>query len=42
MLSTWGICDSDDPLDCLADIDGNGLVNGADLTIILSNWGVCE
>ena len=42
MLSTWGVCDSDDPLDCLADFDGNGIVNGADLTTILSNWGVCS
>ena len=42
LLSSWGLCDSDDPLACLADFNGDGYVNGADLTVILSNWGVCS
>jgi hypothetical protein len=29
---------TDDPV---ADITGNGLVDGADLGILLWNWGVC-
>lgn len=42
LLSLWGVCESDGPLDCLADFDGNGIVNGADLATILSAWGVCS
>ena len=26
---------------CLGDLDGNGLVNGADLTMLLATWGPC-
>jgi hypothetical protein len=26
---------------CLADLDGNGLVDGADLNVLLASWGVC-
>ena len=29
------------PSSCLGDIDGDGAVSGADLGILLSNWGVC-
>ena len=28
--------------DCAADIDGNGVVDGADLAALLSAWGVCS
>jgi hypothetical protein len=27
---------------CQADINGDGVVDGADLTLILSSWGICE
>ena len=27
------------PSDCLGDVDENGVVNGADLTLLLGNWG---
>lgn len=27
---------------CIADLDGNGVVNGADLTIALAAWGICS
>ena len=27
------------PPDCPADLNGDGIVNGADLTILLSEWG---
>ncbi|MGA0174517.1 MAG: hypothetical protein ACO3NL_12855, partial [Phycisphaerales bacterium] len=30
------------PIDCVADLNLDGLVNGADLTILLSGWGPCE
>ena len=33
-------CDNDD--DCPADLNGDGEVGGADLTIILSNWGCVD
>jgi len=26
---------------CAGDLDGNGIVNGADLGILLTNWGLC-
>ena len=29
------------PSSCLGDIDGDGAVGGADLGILLSNWGIC-
>ena len=30
------------PVDLIvADLDGDGMVNGVDLAIILTNWGVC-
>jgi len=28
-----------DPNDCPADLDGNGIVNVLDLLILLENWG---
>ena len=28
--------------DCAADIDGNGVVDGADLAALLASWGVCS
>ena len=36
--------DDDDDGDgdtCVADLDGNGSVDGADLSILLGSWGVC-
>ena len=30
----------DDP--CLGDIDGDGIVSGADLTLLLGQWGTCS
>jgi hypothetical protein len=30
------------PIDCVADLNLDGLVNGADLTILLSGWGPCD
>ena len=38
LLSSWGVCTSDDPTACFADINGEGMVSGPDLTIILSSW----
>ena len=48
--STWtdkgGNCISDDCSDCEigtpADLNGDGLVNGADLGLMLSSWGICS
>ena len=31
----------DDGGSCVADLDGNGSVDGADLSILLGSWGVC-
>ena len=28
--------------DCIGDLTGDGQVGGADITIVLGNWGVCE
>ena len=33
--------DFDCSVACAADIDGNGTVDGADLSIVLGSWGVC-
>lgn len=47
---TWGarstdraleLCGVPCTLDCPTDIDGNGVVNGADLAALLATWGVC-
>jgi streptogramin lyase len=29
------------PADCSGDVDGNGVVDGADLGLMLGNWGLC-
>ena len=42
LLSLWGECDSEDPVFCLADLDGSGTVDGADLATILAYWGMCQ
>jgi hypothetical protein len=34
LLSGWGTPGN-------ADLDGNGTINGADLGLLLSAWGVC-
>lgn len=31
----------EDPADCTGDLDGNGVVNGADLGLLLGSWGFC-
>jgi len=36
-----GSGDGGDGGGCVADLDGNGSVDGADLTILLGSWGVC-
>ena len=41
LLAKWGACTADDPTACFADLDGDGVVGGTDLTIILSAWGNC-
>ena len=41
LLAKWGACTADDPTACFADLDGDGVVGGTDLTIILSAWGDC-
>jgi hypothetical protein len=43
---SWGganssCTDYDCSVACAADIDGNGRVDGADLSIVLGSWGVC-
>jgi formylglycine-generating enzyme required for sulfatase activity len=40
MLSYWGPRTSD-PFSVASDVDGNGVINGADLGLLLSNWGPC-
>jgi len=37
MLGFWGL--NGKPVD--ADINGDGLVDGADLAMLLSSWGTC-
>ncbi len=34
-----GVYRSSFPVICTADLDGDGTVNGSDLTALLSNWG---
>ena len=36
---TWNDAGGNVVCDCPADLDGDGAVGGADLTIILSDWG---
>jgi len=36
-VASWGPCASP----CPADLDGNGVVDGVDLTTVLSSWGDC-
>jgi hypothetical protein len=36
LLGEWGICELDAA--CPGDIDGDGLVDGADLTLMLGAW----
>lgn len=43
---TWGganssCSDYDCSAACIADLDGDGDVDGADLSVLLSSWGVC-
>jgi hypothetical protein len=38
MLSQWGVCSG---ANCVCDIDGDGSVNGADLGLLLGDWGGC-
>jgi hypothetical protein len=37
MLSAWGNCTGV----CAADLNRDGVVNGADLGVMLSTWGAC-
>ena len=40
---TWtedGSCE-DCPTTCPGDINGDGIVNGADLSLLLGAWGIC-
>ncbi|MFO0895406.1 MAG: hypothetical protein U0574_10690 [Phycisphaerales bacterium] len=37
-LATWGGC----PLPALGDLNGDGLVDGADLALLLGSWGSCS
>jgi hypothetical protein len=36
MLGSWGACPG-----CAADLNQDGIVNGADLGLLLGSWGVC-
>jgi hypothetical protein len=36
MLSMWGVCA--DPGNCSADLNGDGVVNGADIGLLLVGW----
>jgi hypothetical protein len=36
LLSQWGTCGA---ANCLADLNGNGSVEGSDLGLLLSAWG---
>jgi hypothetical protein len=36
MLTAWGPCGT--PQNCPADLTGDGIVDGADLGILLTNW----
>jgi hypothetical protein len=39
MLSSWGPCVAGS---CVtADLDGSGIVDGADLGVLLGSWGSC-
>ena len=37
-----GMLDSCEPMSCLGDLTGDGVVNGADLATVLANWGMCN
>jgi hypothetical protein len=36
MLGAWGVCPG-----CAADLNTDGVVNGADLGLLLGSWGAC-
>lgn len=37
-----GVLDICEPMSCLGDLTGDGVVNGADLATVLANWGACN
>ena len=39
MFGAWGRCG--DPADCIGDVDGDGVVDGDDLGLVLAAWGFC-
>ncbi|MEE2681290.1 MAG: PQQ-dependent sugar dehydrogenase [Planctomycetota bacterium] len=38
-LNWNGVPDECDPAECPADLDGDGIISGADLSIVLASWG---
>ena len=42
LVGDWFDGGGNEVCSCPADLDGNGIVDGFDLTTLLANWGPCE